>query len=125
VVLFAFTHKSSLVRQGTCQHAPFSACHRMFYIRGIRSAIHVSRSVGGRLLPPLSRSVRSTGISFQYTQDRARRLEGFGWSCQSLLSVVIINVIKDIAYKSAAFRAVGHFSQEVREIELSAKVADE
>ena len=51
--------------------------------------------------------------------------EVFGWSCRSKLDVVIIDVVKDIAYKSAALRAIGHFSQEVREIEPGPKMADE
>jgi hypothetical protein len=41
------------------------------------------------------------------------------------LNVVIINVVKDIANKSVALRAIGHFSQEVREIEPGPKMADE
>ena len=42
-----------------------------------------------------------------------------------MLNVVIVNVIKDIAYKSAALRAIGHFSQEVRKIEPGPKMTDE
>jgi hypothetical protein len=41
------------------------------------------------------------------------------------LSVVVINVIKDIANKPAALRAIGHFSQEVRKIEPGPKMANE
>ena len=41
------------------------------------------------------------------------------------LGVVVINVIEDIADKSTAFDAVGHFGQEVREIELRPEMAYE
>ena len=83
--------------------------------------IHVSRSVGGRLLPPLGRgllpllgrSPRSTGISFQSPQDQPGGRRASAGLADHLLNVVIVNVIKDIAYKSPALRAIGHFSQEV------------
>ena len=39
--------------------------------------------------------------------------------------MVVINVIENIADKSAAFNAVGHFGQEVRKIELRPEMAYE
>ena len=41
------------------------------------------------------------------------------------LGVVVINVIENIADKSAAFDAVGHFGQEVRKIEVRPEMAYE
>ena len=112
-----------------CQHAPSSEYRRMFYKRGKRSAstvlsflspIYSRFSLRGREITPSARyrthSVLSTGISFQSPQDQPGARRASAGLANHLLNVVVVNVIKDIAYKSVALRAIGHFSQEVREI---------
>ena len=41
-----------------------------------------------------------------------------------MLSLVVVDVKKNIAIESAARSAIGHFGQEVSEIELSPDVGD-
>ena len=65
------------------------------------------------------------GISFQSPQDQPGGQRALAGLADQKLNVVIINVVRDIANKSAALRSIGHFSQEVREIEPGPKMADE
>ena len=42
-----------------------------------------------------------------------------------MVGLVVVDVKKNIANESAARSAIGHFGQEVREIELSLDMSDE
>ena len=132
MVLFAFTYKSSIVRQGVSARAFLGVSPYVLHTRE-KIRLHGSFLSSSNLFTFLAPwagdySLRSgVGYSLCSVVVRAPRAylfsplkispeagEVFGWSCRSELDVVIIYVVKDIAYKSAALRTIGHFSQEVR-----------
>ena len=128
VVLFAFTQKSSIVRQGVVTRAfrgvsPY-VLHTWEKIRLRGSFLSLRINSRFSLRGRESYSLRS-GISFQSPQDQPGGRRSSAGLADHLLNVVIVNVIKDTTNKSAALLAVCHFGQKVRKIEPSPDMADE